>query len=73
MKENQRRVLVIDDESSIRKLLRVSLEANNYHIDEAKNAAEGLQMAASLRPEIILLDLGLPDKNGLEVLKEIRT
>ncbi|QDK37599.1 response regulator [Bdellovibrio sp. NC01] len=72
MKENQRRVLVIDDEASIRKLLRVSLEANSYHIDEAKSATEGLQMAASLRPEIILLDLGLPDKSGLEVLKEIR-
>ncbi|MDG0818288.1 response regulator [Bdellovibrio svalbardensis] len=72
MKDSLRRVLVVDDESSIRKLLRVSLEANGYHVDEAVSGAEGLQMAATLRPEIILLDLGLPDKSGLDVLHEIR-
>lgn len=72
MDKNLRRVLIIDDESSIRKLLRVSLEANSYHVDEATTGQEGLQMAASLRPEIILLDLGLPDKTGLQVLSEIR-
>lgn len=72
MKENTRRVLVIDDESSIRKLLRVSLEANTYHVDEATTGQEGLQLAASLRPDIILLDLGLPDKSGLQVLRELR-
>ncbi|WP_413577908.1 response regulator [Bdellovibrio sp. HCB290] len=72
MKDSLRKVLVIDDENAIRKLLRVSLEANAYHVDEASSGQEGLAMAASLRPEIILLDLGLPDKNGLLVLKEIR-
>lgn len=72
MKDNVRRVLIIDDEVSIRKLLRVSLEANSYHVDEAVSGQEGLSMAASQRPEIILLDLGLPDKSGLEVLHELR-
>lgn len=73
MKEGLRRVLVIDDEASIRKLLRVSLEANSYHIDEASLAREGIALVASLRPDIVLLDLGLPDMTGLEVLKEIRS
>jgi two-component system KDP operon response regulator KdpE len=67
-----RKVLVIDDEISIRKLLRVSLEANSYQIIEAQNAQEGIQKIVEERPEIILLDLGLPDKNGLIVIKEIR-
>lgn len=73
MKDGAKRVLIIDDEASIRKLLRVSLEANGYHIDEAIQAREGLSLVASLRPDIVLLDLGLPDMTGLEVLKEIRT
>ncbi len=69
----RRKVLIIDDEASIRKLLRVSLEANGYHIEEAAQAREGISMAASLRPDIVLLDLGLPDMSGLDVLKEIRS
>jgi two-component system KDP operon response regulator KdpE len=67
-----RKVLVVDDESSIRRLLRVSLEANDYQIIEAKTAQEGIQRIIEERPEIILLDLGLPDKNGLTVIKEVR-
>ncbi|MBC7540010.1 MAG: response regulator [Bacteriovorax sp.] len=67
-----RKVLVVDDESSIRRLLRVSLEANDYQIIEAKTAQEGIQKIIEERPEIILLDLGLPDKNGLTVIKEVR-
>jgi two-component system KDP operon response regulator KdpE len=67
-----RKILVIDDETSIRKLLRVSLEANDYQIIEAENAQIGIQKVIEERPEIILLDLGLPDKNGLVVIKEIR-
>lgn len=67
-----RKILIIDDEISIRKLLRVTLEANDYKITEAKNAQEGMQKIIEDRPEVILLDLGLPDKNGIEVIKEVR-
>lgn len=72
MKEGLKKVLVIDDEASIRKLLRVSLEANGYQVEEAALAREGLTMVASLRPDLVLLDLGLPDMTGLQVLREIR-
>jgi two-component system KDP operon response regulator KdpE len=67
-----KKILIIDDESSIRKLLRVSLEANGYQIVEAQTGQEGLQKILEERPEVILLDLGLPDKSGLTILKEIR-
>jgi two-component system KDP operon response regulator KdpE len=67
-----KKILVIDDEASIRKLLRVSLEANAYQIVEAATGGEGLQKILEERPEIILLDLGLPDKSGLTIIKEIR-
>lgn len=67
-----KKILVIDDEASIRKLLRVSLEANGYSIVEAQTGYEGLQKVAEERPDIILLDLGLPDKSGINIIKEIR-
>ena len=67
-----KKILVIDDENSIRKLLRVSLEANSYQVIEAENAQIGIQKIIEERPEIILLDLGLPDKDGMIVIKEVR-
>lgn len=73
MKEGLRKVLVIDDEASIRKLLRVSLEANGYDVVEAVNGREGLVETASQRPDLLLLDLGLPDMTGLAVLSEVRS
>lgn len=66
-------ILIIDDEAPIRKMLTITLESNDYKIIEAENAKEGIVMAASHQPELILLDLGLPDKNGHDVLKELRT
>ncbi len=65
-------VLVIDDEAQIRKLLELTLESNGYAVRSALKAGEGLAKAASERPELIILDLGLPDMDGLEVLKRIR-
>src|ERR1700745_3471894 len=64
--------LVVDDEVQIRRLLRVALEAENYQVHEAENGQRGLIEIANRRPAIILLDLGLPDLEGLEVLKRLR-
>jgi len=65
-------VLVIDDEIQIRRFLRVSLEAAGYHIVEAATGQDGIVQAAMSRPEVVILDLGLPDMSGLEVLVKIR-
>ena len=64
--------LIIDDEVQIRRLLRVALEAMNYKVLEAKTGEEGLTEIANRRPDIILLDLGLPDMEGIAVLKRLR-
>ena len=64
--------LVIDDEPQIRRLLTISLEAGGYRVLTANGGQEGLVLAAQHRPDIILLDLGLPDLGGLEVLRRLR-
>ena len=65
-------ILIIDDESQICKLLQIALESNNYKTNIANTAQEGIVKAANHPPDLILLDLGLPDKNGQEVLAELR-
>ena len=64
--------LIVDDEPQIRRLLRVVLEGENYQAHEAENGQQGLTEIANRRPAVILLDLGLPDMDGLEVLKRLR-
>jgi two-component system, OmpR family, KDP operon response regulator KdpE len=64
--------LIIDDEVQIRRLLRVALENENYQVREADNGQQGLVEIANCKPAVILLDLGLPDMDGLEVLKRLR-
>jgi two-component system KDP operon response regulator KdpE len=66
-------ILIIDDEPQLRKLLEINLESNGYKVWQAETGKEGVIMAANHPPELILLDLGLPDKSGHEVLKELRT
>ena len=66
-------ILIIDDEIQIRRLLRISLESHGYKVEEASSGKDGLVQVAMVRPDIIVLDLSLPDTDGLEVLKELRS
>jgi two-component system KDP operon response regulator KdpE len=65
-------VLVIDDELQIRRLLRVALEGNGYRVLESPTGQDGLVQAAQHQPDIVILDLGLPDLDGVTVLKRLR-
>lgn len=69
---NKSTILVIDDEPQIRKLLEISLESNGYQVQQAETGKQGLAMAANHPPDLILLDLGLPDTSGHELLKTLR-
>jgi two-component system KDP operon response regulator KdpE len=72
MTDDGLQVLIIDDEVQIRRFLRISLEANGYHTHEAALGEDGVVKAAQLRPDVIILDMGLPDMDGLDVLRRIR-
>lgn len=65
-------ILIIDDEVQIRTLLEITLSARDYKILEASTGKEGLGLAASMHPTLIILDLGLPDFDGIEILKKLR-
>ena len=65
-------LLVIDDEAQIRKFLRISLSAQGYQVVEAGTGRDGLAQAALTKPDLVVLDLGLPDMDGKDVLAELR-
>lgn len=66
------KLLIIDDEAAIRKFLKASVDPAQYEVWESANGASGVRMAATEAPDIVLLDLGLPDFDGVEVTKRIR-
>src|ERR1035437_3253150 len=65
-------ILIIDDEIQIRRLLEINLTANGYRVVEVETGKDGCLLAASVNPILIILDLGLPDMDGLTVLKKLR-
>lgn len=69
---NKAGILIIDDEALIRKLLEITLQSNDFTVTQCATAKEGMIMAANHPPDMIILDLGLPDMNGHEVLKQLR-
>jgi two-component system KDP operon response regulator KdpE len=70
--ENGARILVIDDEPQIQKLLKVTLQAHRFEIHESTTGEDGVLQASIVHPDLIVLDLGLPDMSGMDVLKRIR-
>lgn len=72
MTENAARVLVVDDEQAIRRYLRASLSAHGYELYEAATGQEALQAIPITRPDLIILDLGLPDLDGVDVTRSLR-
>jgi two-component system, OmpR family, KDP operon response regulator KdpE len=70
--EHKAKILIIEDEAPIRKLLQIALEAHDCQVLMAQNAREGRIMAATHQPDLVLLDLGLPDTDGQVLLQEIR-
>jgi two-component system KDP operon response regulator KdpE len=67
------KILIIDDELQIRRFLRIALDSQGYTVLEASTGKEGIYKAAMDKPDMIILDIGLPDMSGFEVLREIRT
>ena len=72
MNKNAPSILVIDDEVQMRRMLRISLEGAGYRVWEAESGEHGLIEAASRKPDVVLLDLSLPDRDGAQVLKRLR-
>jgi len=69
----QNTIVIIDDEAQIRKILSITLEAADYKIIESSKGKDGIVAVANYHPQLVILDLGLPDEDGLSVLKEIRS
>src|SRR6188768_3021122 len=69
---NNHSILIIDDEAQIRKLLTITLQSNNYKVTEASSGKAGIGLVSHHPPDLVLLDLGLPDESGHEILKHLR-
>ena len=67
-----KKILIIDDEAAVRNLLRDALAAEGFSVAEAKNGAEGLTQALRDRPDLMMLDIGMPELDGIAVLKKLR-
>jgi len=72
MSEPQPLVLIVEDEPQMRRFLRAALSSHGFRLLEAERGSEGIQLASSHNPEVILLDLGLPDGDGIEVTRRLR-
>jgi len=66
------KILVVDDEPQIRRIMRETLTAEGYEVDDARNGLEGLEKLREFRPDLILLDINMPEMSGVEVCKNIR-
>ena len=70
---NKPQILIIEDDNAIGNLISTTLDTQHYQYRRAKNGASGVLEAASCRPDVILLDLGLPDMDGVDIIKKVRT
>jgi two-component system KDP operon response regulator KdpE len=73
MSPNKIKILVIEDEAQIRRFLRIGLTHSGYAVEEAEDGASGIRLTRAIRPDLILLDLGLPDIDGQQVIQTLRT
>jgi two-component system KDP operon response regulator KdpE len=72
MHEKKNVILIVDDEPQIRKMLSIYFDASDYKIEESENGKQAIRMSASIKPDLIILDLGLPDMDGKDVITAIR-
>ena len=72
MNTNRYKLLLVEDDATVRNFVKTVLEANGYQLLTAQNCAQGIMMCASHMPDLVILDLGLPDRDGLEFIREIR-
>jgi two-component system KDP operon response regulator KdpE len=70
---NSATIIVVEDEAQIRRFLRATLDSEGYQVIEAETGKQGLTEAATRKPDLVILDLGLPDMDGIEVIRELRT
>jgi len=72
MNEEPGSILIVEDDAHIRKFLRISLEAHGYEIHEARHGGTGLELCVSIQPQLVILDLGLPDMDGQQFIRSLR-